>query len=63
MNTGEQAHTRLVERQRHNILRQIRRKMNKSYSDYCIINSKGLDEETIQWLEEIGYRVYSLSEI
>ena len=58
MNMGKKSHEWLVEQQKREIERKMRRKMRKGYPDFCEITCNGLFEETVEWLNRLGYKVY-----
>lgn len=62
MTTVEEARIKRVERQKRIITRRIRKALRGSYSECCVISTRGLFDETIEWLEKLGYRVYLLEE-
>lgn len=62
MTMVNQERERIIERQKHMMWRKIKRVMRKHYSDYCVISTKDLFEETVLWLESMGFRVFPMGE-
>ena len=61
MTMAKQSREKQVERQKRKIERKIRRSMKKSYYDFCEISVNGLFEETVEWLNNLGYKVFLIN--